>query len=309
MRGRRRLRRGALVAGAACCLLAAAPGAAHADEPLFGYVNTTDLLPKGKAQIEQWATGRLEQSRGHYARFEGRSEAEYGLGDNVQITGYLNYSQTGAEANGVAGRTEGPGVPPSHDPRQRFSRLRLDGVTGEVVWRITSPYLSPVGLGLLAETTLGADESALRLRGIAQKNFRDDTVVLAANLWVEVEHRPASTPAPAGPDPRPKITTLELDLGASYRFRPNWSVALELRDRSEFAGYGVAGSRRLYSALFAGPTLHYGAQRWFFTLSAMRQLHASAKAPALRVQVVDGEIYGSRHARWDGIRLRVGRTF
>jgi len=40
-------------------IIALGPAAgARADEPLFGYTYTTDLLPPGKWEIEQWATDR-----------------------------------------------------------------------------------------------------------------------------------------------------------------------------------------------------------------------------------------------------------
>ena len=63
---------------------------ARADEPLFGYVYTTDLLPKGKWEFEQWITGRYKQSQGRYLGLPMRTELEYGVADNFQIAGYLN---------------------------------------------------------------------------------------------------------------------------------------------------------------------------------------------------------------------------
>lgn len=259
----------ARVAGGLAILAAlAGAGAARADEPLFGGVNTTDLLPKDRWQVEQWLTDRPGQAAGRHARLEGRSEAEVGLRDNLQATLYLNYDSAGGGG-------------------------RFDGATAELIWRLTSPYLAPVGIAVLADTTLGPDQRTGRLRLIAQKNFRDDTLVLAANLWAELERRPAVT---AGTGARPKVSSLELDLGASYRFRPRWSVALEYRRHADYAGYGLGG-RSQYVADLAGPTLHYGARRWFFTLSALRQLHAEAHDPALR------------RIRWDELRLRIGRTF
>jgi hypothetical protein len=243
---------GLALAGAAGWVLAFAP--ARADEPMFGYVNTTDLLPATKAQVEQWVTARA-------GRWEGRSEAEFGLADNLQLTGYLNYS-------GGDGAT------------------RFDGATVEAAWRLASPYLSPVGLALVADATAGRGPGAARLRGVIQKNLRDDTIILAANVVAELRGSPRSS-------------ALELDLGASWRFRANWSAGLEYRHLAAYAGHGLGGSA-LTTADYLGPNLHYGAQRWFFTLSALRRVGASASAPlAAR----------PRPARWDGVRFRVGRTF
>ena len=57
-----------------------------ADEPLFGYTYTADLLPKGKWEIEQWITDREGQAFGHYHDFKFRTEVEYGLTDNFQLS-------------------------------------------------------------------------------------------------------------------------------------------------------------------------------------------------------------------------------
>lgn len=294
-----------LAAGLACAAAASLLArTARADEPLFGYVNTTDLLPAGKVQLEQWLTQRAGQARGRYSRLEARSEAEYGLKDNLQLSLYLNYDWTRASRNSVRGLTEDLGVRPGHDPNERYDRGRFDGVTGEAIWRLASPYLAPVGFAILGEATIGPDEAAARARAIVQKNFREDTLVLAGNLWVELEHRPAAAP---GPPIRPKVTSLEFDAGASWRVRPNWSLALEYRRHVEYAGFGFGQAQS--TADFLGPTLHYGGRRWFATLTAMRQVHGAAHTPALRPQVAGGLIYDGKHTRWDGLRIRTGRTF
>ena len=300
---RRRLGCGVRWSAAAALAGCAVTGHAWADEPMFGYVNTTDLLPKGKAQVEQWVTARTGQAQGRYRRLEGRTEVDYGLADDLQVTGYLNYDHVSAEANSPQGLTQGLGVRPGHPSGERYRRGRFGGATAEVIWRLASPYLAPVGVAVLADATRGPAESTARVRGIVQKNFRDDTVIVAANLSAETGRRPASAPSAL----RPKVTALEFNLGASYRFRANWSAAVEYRRRAEYpeAGFGRAD----YVADLVGPTLHYGGQRWFFTATAMRQVHASVRAPALRAQSADGLVFGARHTRWDGLRLRLGRTF
>ena len=191
-------------------------------------------------------------------------------------------------------------MPPGHPPLKPYSRGRIDGATAELAWRLTSPYLSAFGTAVIADLTAGPHTRSARLRGVLQKNFRDDTLILAANAFVELERR-------EGAPTRAKVTALEVDLGASYRVAANWSLAAEYRLRTEYSGHDLSG--RQYTAHFLGPTLHYGGQRWFFTLTALRQLDASVRAPALRADVSDGRLYGARHTRWDGFRVRTGRTF
>ena len=54
--------------------------AAHADEPLFGYVYTTDILPKGKGEVEAWSTSREGRSQGRYHLWQGRAEHHVSTG-------------------------------------------------------------------------------------------------------------------------------------------------------------------------------------------------------------------------------------
>jgi hypothetical protein len=160
-----------------------------------------------------------------------------------------------------------------------------------------------VGLALLTDVTVGRDPTDVGLKAIIQKNLRDDTVVLAANARLDLGQR-ETLPAFAGaPADRRRVTRFEADAGASWRFRPNWSAALELRARDRFAGGGLRDQ-----ALYLGPTLHYGAQRWFLTASALARVAGRHRAPA-------GEpppaalSYLAERTRLDGLRLRLGTTF
>lgn len=285
MGSRGRGRTGGAVVGAGLLALAACHGA-RADEPMFGYVNTTDLLPKGKRQVEQWATLRRADGGG-YSLFESRTEFDYGFDNHIQLTAYLNASHLEAET--------GRGPSAAAD----ITRSRIDGATGEVIWRIWSPYLQPAGMAVLIDATTGRDPVVMGVKLIGQKNFRDDTVVLAANLRVDLGQR---LDAPSG-GPR-EVTPVELGLGASYRFRPNWSAALEVRGRRRYAGSFLGGGRREFAALYAGPSLHYGGRRWFMTGSLLRRLSARSGDPRS-----GSLVYAADGADWDGARLRVGRTF
>src|SRR4051794_18789092 len=82
------------IAGLAPVLAFATP--VVADEPLFGFVNTTDLLPKGKLQVETWLSLREGDALGDFRGLEGRTELDYGLTSRVQTTLYLNYSDQDA---------------------------------------------------------------------------------------------------------------------------------------------------------------------------------------------------------------------
>lgn len=273
---------------------------AKADEPLFGYVYTTDVLPKGKYEIEQWVTLREGQAQGTFHDLKLRSEVEYGLTNNLQVSGYLNYSYIDADRNSTRGLTEGLDIPPGHDPARPYRKARFDGVSAEFIWRVMSPYKKPFGLAFYIEPEIGPRERAIEFKVIAQKNFLDDRLVFAANAFVELEREDEDGEVT-------KATQFEVNLGASYRFRPNWSLGVEYRNHNEFVGYGFGEQE--HTAHFLGPNVHYASQKWFFTLTALYQVGASGFNDEQRANIAGGRIFGDEHTKWDGIRFKIGRVF
>lgn len=287
---------------------------AYAGDRAFAYIYTTDTAPKGKTEVEQWITDREGQAHGSYHGVEMRTEIEHGITDNLQLAVYANYSYVGAQNNSVAGLTEGLDISPDHDPLKPQSGFHSDGVSAELLWRVMSPYTKPFGLAFYIEPTIGPRANELEFRAIAQKNFMDDRLIVAANIWLEFDKEQGTNlGAIATYDPpsfdKTKATYLEEDLGISYRFRRNWSVGLEFRNHNEFANWSLAGSDQQHTAFFLGPNIHYGGERWFFTLAALRQLGAKTYTDDQREQTYRGKLYGNEHTTWDGIRLIFGRSF
>jgi len=284
---------------------------ARADEPLFGYVYTTDLQPQGKFEIEQWFTDREGQAHGYFHHLDMSTELEYGLLDNLQVSFYLNYMYAAESGNSVRGLTEGIEIPYNHNSSQPYNQARFDGVSMEAVYRLLSPYLDPVGLAFYIEPELGLFESGLEIRTIIQKNFFDDQLVLAANFWLEFDREQSSNLVSPGDNTIPdgswsNNTYAEVDLGASYRFAPHWSGGLEFRNHNEYDGISLSSAVQDHTAFFLGPNIHYAAEHWFITLTLMRQLGAIAFTPDQKAQMSNGLLYGDEHTAWDGIRLKVG---
>jgi len=292
---------------------ALAGGGARADEPLFGYVYTTDLLPRGKWEVEQWITDREGQAHGRFHHIHFSTEVEYGLEDNLQVAVYVNSQYADESANSVRHLTEGIEIPWHHDPAKPYSAWAFDGFSAEVVYRVMSPYLDPVGLAFYVEPEISSSDSGLELRAIVQKNFLDDRLVLAGNFWVEFEREagsnlvvPGSADIPDGA--KVAATMAEFDLGASWRFAPNWSVGLEFRNHNEYEGWTLSHGHQEHTAFFLGPNIHYGAERWFFTLSVLRQLGAVPFNDEQRAEMKGGLLFGDEHTAWDGLRLKIGYT-
>lgn len=303
----------AIVVSALC---GAAP--AFADEPLFGYIYTTDTLPQGKKEIEQWVTAREWRSQGDFHLIQTKTEASIGVTDNFQLSGYLNFAYTNVNKNTPSGDTAPPEVFADFtvDPDRRFSKARFEGVAVEALWRIASPYTKPIGIALYVEPLIGPRTRELESRLIIQKNFMDDKLVFAANLTVEQELRKLHADPTADPGTVEatthwdKETDINFGIAGSYRFRPKMSAGFEIQNEHEFASFNPFQSGvRTNEAWYAGPTLHYGGRHMFATATFLAQLpvaHDYANpAPGF---VVHGLTNGDDFEKYR-LRVKVGYYF
>ena len=286
---------------------------AYAGESLFGYVYTTDTHPKGTWELEQWSTLRTGKSQGEYNLLQLREELEYGVTDNFQLSGYVNTYYVNALGDNVDGTTGGPFVPESADPNKRYSAYKFDTVSIEAIYRILSPYADPIGLAVYFEPSFGPNRYELEGKVIAQKNFLDDRLVWAGNLTIapEWEHETGNPNAdPADPEFHARwerSIEVEFTTGVSYRFAPGWFGGLEFRNHNEFEG--LQFSKPEHSAFFLGPVLHYGAERWWATLTFLPQLpFAKPYNDENREVTVGHRIFGDEHERAE-IRLKFGLLF
>lgn len=306
----------------ALLVAAAALGAsaAQADEPLFGYVYTTDVLPKGKAEIEQWATLREGRSQGDFHVVQARTEVSYGLTDSLQASAYLNLSYADVFHNTPDHETAPPEIFADYsvDPDKRMNRGRFEGVSGELIWRLASPYTSPVGFAVYVEPTIGPRTRELENRIIVQKNFMDDRLVFAANMTVGYEWRKLQGDPTADPetdyrdfnDHWDKETDVNFGLAGSYRFRPNWSAGFEMLNEREWGGLDPTRSyKRTNDAYYVGPNIHYGGQKFFATATFLAQLGLAKDfanpAPGF---VVDGISNADDFEKFR-LRVKVGAVF
>lgn len=277
------------------------PEAQAGDSP-FGYIYTTDLHPKGEWELEQWVTNRRGKSRGDYEAYLYRTEIEYGITDNLQVSQYLNYNSVDAFRDNVDGTTGGKFVPDGVNPMARYRKSFYDSTSTELIYRVLSPYKDPIGLALYIEPTYGPKHKELEGKIILQKNFLDDQLVWAGNATVAYEREKYS-------GAWEKETELEFTTGLAYRFAANWHGGWEFRNHRDYEGYGLKNSKRAHSAYFTGPSLHYSDRKWWATVTYMPQLPwARAYNDKQRQDIVGGRIYGEEHERRE-LRVRFGITF
>jgi Family of unknown function (DUF6662) len=300
-------------------IIALGPAAgARADEPLFGYTYTTDLLPPGKWEIEQWATDRIQKAHGSFNLLEGRTELSYGVSDRFQLSLYANYAWTRSDHQNVDGTTSPPETfaGPLFDPNGIFKASKFSSVSVEGIYRVMSPYTDPFGLALYFEPTFGNGLRGFEERIIFQKNFLDDRLVLAFNIKIEQELRKLQgdpTADPTSDDFRThwdRETDLNFSFGASYRFMSNWSIGLEFMNEREFSSLNFWDAKfATNSAYYIGPNIHYADKNFFFTLTLLEQLPwASDYTNPPSNVVYQGRNYADDFEKYR-VRLKAGWVF
>ncbi|RUL78139.1 hypothetical protein EKH80_04635 [Dyella choica] len=289
---------------------------AHADEPLLGFLYTTDLLPKHGQEVEQWVTWRHQKAGGQFDLLEGQTEYSYGATDSLQLSGYLIYDWTQAYRNGPDGTTTPPEPYSAYfpDPYRHFHSTKFIAGAFEAIWRVRSPYTDPVGVAFLFEPEIGPRFQELQVRAIFQKNFLDDRLVLVGNAtWApevrELPGNPAAAPGSGTDRPNTNIETdVNFGIGASYRFTSNWAVGWEVQNEREINRFALFDhSQWMGNAVYAGPTIHYANQHFFATLTWWQQLPIAHNYmdPSVVARGYDNDV-DFEHTR---VRLKIGYYF
>jgi hypothetical protein len=202
---------------------------ARADEPLFGYTYTTDLLPQGKWEIEQWATDRISKAHGAFNLLENRTELSYGVTDRFQLSLYANYAWTRADHDNADGTTSPPETfaGPLFDSSSIFKGSKFVGVSAEGVYRVMSPYTDPFGIALYFEPTFGNGLASSRRRRSSRR-----TSSTTAWFWRSTSpwHRNCAgwtairQPIRPAPISRPTGTTRPMSTSRSARRIASWTT-------------------------------------------------------------------------------------
>ena len=230
-----------------------------ADENYFGYAYGSETLPKGHWEVYQWVTSRVGKADGSYHAVDLQTEFEHGFTDRFQGSFYLN-----AVRHNISQVSD-------FSDRDQF---HFNGFQGSLKYSLQSPYKDGYGLAVYLEPGYKrysakdgerVDTYFLEPKLIVQKNFLDDTLIMAANFSGEFErehHREEQN--------WESELELQFSAGLSYRFAPNWFIGVEALATSAFermhldelGEYGV----------FAGPNLHYANKQWWATLTVLPQL-------------------------------------
>jgi hypothetical protein len=268
------------------------PNGARADEHLFGWVLGAETLPSNHAEAYEFLTFRTGKMEGTYLGWDSETEIEYGFTDRFQAS--LSLENHYFYNKGV----DGP-----RDALNDTNAFRFGGVAIAGKYRVLSPFKDPIGLAVRLEAGYLAHDEVDGLKQtegyvapqlILQKNYFDDTLIVDVNGGLEFAwgKRPA--------EQYPRELAFTGGTGVSYRFAPNWYLGLEGHIRSEFPLFELGNYE--HSVIFAGPSLHYGTQRWWATLSYGYQIYGSGIHEPASGQTFAEEVRNE-------IRLKVGFNF
>lgn len=280
---------GILVAATVCGLTA---NSAFADEQLFGFARGAETLPQGKSEVYQFITMRTGKAEGSYYGFDFETEVEHGFTDKFQAS--LSLEQHYFNNSGVDGPRDG---------LDDMNSYRFGGLAASGKYRILSPFKDVIGLAIRLENGyLWHDE----VGGLVQheyyfapeidlqKNFFDDTLIV--NLDAGVEWAWGKKPA----EEYSREVSFQAATGVSYRFAPNWFIGAEANIRSEYPKFDPGFFE--HAVVYAGPSLHYSAKRWWVTLTYVVQAWGEGiDEPS------DGKTYAEEVDH--KIRLKVGFNF
>lgn len=295
----------------------------QAEENLWVYTQGTDTRPKGSFEVKFNNISRLDKDSGDYSFHDMRPQIEYGVTDKLTVAGSIilfHHDYDGIEV----------GNDPVHETQEAnggsVSEFNYGGFQLFTKYNILSPYKDWMGLSIgigyekrnryrLDGAKINQDSYTPQL--FLQKNFLDDTLVVAFRGIMEFERRKSG-----GDTVLEEEIAFDVSMGISYRFAPKWFVGFEFRSQSDYLCVqenGVQESGKHCSSWdfsnpklgsqfqhgeYIGPSIHYGEERWYVTTGVLYQIvGGGAKESFSR----DGKNY-DEHEKWH-LGFSVGYNF
>ncbi len=265
------------------------PSLAMADENLWIYARGSDTLPKGKWELKVSDVMRLGKNSGDYTFNDIRPEVEFGATDRLTLSAEVlifnhDYSVDDENLNPMFESQGGLG--------ETFSDTQYAGFELSGKYNLLSAYKDAMGvaIGLGYERRekyrldgADIDQDSITVTGYFQKNWLDDTLVLAITPKIEFERRKS-------PGVLEEEIALDAAAGISWRFRPNWYAGLEYRHQSDYLNPQIDGEfnpeleRSSFDLTdfrvgsqhqrgnYLGPVFHYADERWWGTAGILWQV-------------------------------------
>lgn len=278
----------------------------QADEALWLYTRGADTRPSGTWELYLANITRLDKDGQDYTFHDFRPELEYGVTDRLTVKFQVmvfshDYSVESEDLEPMYSTQGGEGG--------RFQDTQFGGFEASVKYNLLSAYKDPLGLALGFSYEY---RQVYRLDGAEidqhsfvpilylQKNFLDDTLVLAGRAKFEFELR-------TSPGVEEEELAPDVAVGISYRFAPSWFLGAEVRYQSDFLEPREDGAPppenpteftspanfeiglQYQWAYYAGPTLHFAAKEWWATVGALWQIEGGGDES--NPSVKDGKVW------------------
>jgi hypothetical protein len=224
----------------------------NAQDRYFGRTYTSNVLPKGSFDIELWHTSRFGHEGEYFHAMDQRMEYEVGLGGNVQTAFYFNRFQKSVS-----------------DSTGHINQSSEIGFSNEWKWRVSKPT-SPLGVALYGEVGVKGDELELETKVILDRSFGKNLIAFNAIYELEAEALRENNEN----EFELEETPLEFDLAYMRNVSPSLGVGVEVVNHNDL----VNGNWN-NSVLYAGPTINYRGNRWFFIANYLPQLSNLHKTP------------------------------
>lgn len=239
-----------------------------ADESLLGFSKSAEPLPMNAIDLVQHVEIHGDKGAGKYQGIYTKTEFEYGVTDKFTVAAYLLGQSVTTKGIVIDGY-----IPADHAGGWDYS-----GFEASMKYNFLSAAKDDFGLSqYLSYTHLNKDPhsgqdkqvDSFEIKLLAQKYFLDGQLIWLGNLGLEAtraQRKAVETSAEWSLDPEMEIALLA-STGLSYRFMDNWFAGAELVYEQE--NETEVGLERF--SYFAGPTIHYGAQRWWGSFSYLRE--------------------------------------
>ena len=189
-------------------------------------------------------------TRKAFNEFEGQTELEYGLSDQIQLAVATSYSWAKEHDRSLLSSPYESGT-------------TWGGIEGEMIWQAMNVYFDPIGLGVLVAPSVGPYARGVEAKFLLQKNFLNDRLRFVINTGGEVASEKEDG---AWGD----VSGLTFNAGLAYDITWEWSLGVEFNAEHDFDGLLVNGKAvPVATTYFVGPTLQYLAHPWTASLSVL----------------------------------------
>lgn len=211
------------------------PPACFAGARHFTFLYEAPTAAPGSVESENYVTGLFDQSK--ITGVEFRNEIEFGITEHFQASIYIanwNYEQ--------ADRA-----------------LHYESASAEFIYNLTNPVTDFAGISLYKELAGGRQFFESETKLIAQKNF--GPLIVLYNLTLESES--------VGEGLRERDGEIQNGVGACYEITPRLSVGLEALHEVLLPDWQISAAENNF---FIGPNASWRGDRWFATLTVLKQL-------------------------------------